>query len=170
MLIFERSSLLGRALFGFLGGLAGLGGFLAGLGGRKYAPENGFRGVGGFGFRKGWEGFGFRGVGGFWLSRGGGFGFRKGWGRLDAWACLGLGRLGLGRLDAWACLGLGRLGLGVACYLSFCRLVLYAKPTTFAIVKTKATPPRGECYGSTQTLTIIINLKTQKNNYGSILS
>lgn len=65
---------------------------------------------------------------------------------------------------------LGRLGLGVACYLSFCRLVLYAKPTTFAIVKTKATPPRGECYGSTQTLTIIINLKTQKNNYGSILS
>ena len=42
---------------------------------------------------------------------------------------------------------LGRLGLGVACYLSFCRLVLYAKPTTFAIVKTKATPPRGACYG-----------------------
>ena len=102
-------------------GLAGLGGFWTGswrvLGGRKYAPENGFRGVGGFGFRKGWEGFGFRGVEGLAFERGGG-----GW-------------------------MLGRLGLGVACYLSFCRLVLYAKPTTFAIVKTKATPPRGACYG-----------------------
>ena len=82
MLIFERSSLLGRALFGFLGGLAGLGGFLAGLGGRKYAPENGFRGVGGFSFCRGlfgrvflfagWKGF--RGEGPFagqGFSRGG---------------------------------------------------------------------------------------------------
>ena len=45
------------------------------------------------------------------------------------------------------CAAVERLGLGVACYLSFCRLVLFAKPTTFAIVKTKATPPRGACYG-----------------------
>ena len=153
------TGLPGGAFFVGVRGLAGawrvLDGFLAGswrvLGGRKYAPENGFRGVGGFGFRKGWEGFGFR----------------KGWGRLDARVWLGLGMLGAGHAWGWM---LGRLRLGVACYLSFCRLVLYAKPTTFAIVKTKATPPRGECYGSTQTLTIIINLKTQKNNYGSILS
>ena len=119
----------------------------------------------------GWEGFGFRGVGGvwlskgvggFWLSRGGRVSLSKGVGEAG---CSGMGGAG----HAWGWM-LGRLGLGVACYLSFCRLVLYAKPTTFAIVKTKATPPRGECYGSTQTLTIIINLKTQKNNYGSILS
>ena len=56
--------------------------------------------------------------------------------------CSGMGGAG----HAWGWM-LGRLGLGVACYLSFCRLVLYAKPTTFAIVKTKATPPRGACYG-----------------------
>ena len=73
----------------------------------------------------GWEGFGFRGVEGLAFERGGG-----GW------------MLGYG----WGWM-LRRLGLGVACYLSFCRLVLYAKPTTFAIVKTKATPPRGACYG-----------------------
>ena len=89
------TGLPGGALFV---GVRGLAGSWRVLGGRKYAPENGFRGVGGFGFR---------GVGGFWLSRGGGFGFRKGWGRLDAWACLGLGRLGWGRLDAWA-FGAGR--------------------------------------------------------------
>ena len=119
------TGLPGGVFFVGVRGLAGawrvLDGFLAGswrvLGGRKYAPENGFRRVGGFGFRKGWEGFGFRGVEGLAFERGGG-----GW-------------------------MLGRLGLGVACYLSFCRLVLYAKPTTFAIVKTKATPPRGACYG-----------------------
>ena len=156
MLIFERSSLLGRALFGFLGG-GGLGGAWRVLGGRKYAPENGFRGVGGFGFRKGWEGFGFRGVGGFWLSRGGRVWLSRGgrvWlskgvgeagclGMLGARA-LGVGEAGAGHAWGWM---LGRLRLGVACYLSFCRLVLYAKPTTFAIVKTKATPPRGACYG-----------------------
>ena len=111
MLIFERSSLLGRALFGFLGGLAGLGGFLAGswrvLGGRKYAPENGFRGVEGLAFERG----------------GGGWMLGHAWGS-GAWGGGG-----------WT---LGRLGLGVACYLSFCRLVLYAKPTTFAIVKPKS--------------------------------
>ena len=86
----------------------------------------GFRGVGGFGFRKGWEGFGFRGVEGLDFERGGG-----GWMLGHGW---GSGMLGAGCL-------------GVACYLSFCRLVLFAKPTTFAIVKTKATPPRGACYG-----------------------
>ena len=73
----------------------------------------------------GWEGLAF--------ERGGG-----GWMLGHAW---GSGAWGWG---GWM---LGRLGLGVACYLSFCRLVLYAKPTTFAIVKTKATPPRGACYG-----------------------
>ena len=121
------TGLPGGAFFVGVRGLAGawrvLDGFLAGswrvLGGRKYAPENGFRGVGGFGFR-------------------------KGWGRLDARVWLGLGMLGAGHAWGWM---LGRLRLGVACYLSFCRLVLYAKPTTFAIVKTKATPPRGACYG-----------------------
>ncbi|MBU0290432.1 hypothetical protein, partial [Hallella faecis] len=81
----------------------------------------------------GWEGFGFRGVEGLAFERGGG-----GWMLGHGW---GSGAWGGG---GWT---LGRLGLGVACYLSFCRLVLYAKPTTFAIVKTKATPPRGACYG-----------------------
>ena len=71
------------------------------------------------------------GGGGVWLSKGGGGG-----------GCSGMGGAG----HAWGWM-LGRLGLGVACYLSFCRLVLFAKPTTFAIVKTKATPPRGACYG-----------------------
>ena len=133
------TGLPGGAFFVGVRGLAGawrvLDGFLAGswrvLGGRKYAPENGFRGVGGFGFRKGWEGFGFRGVGGFWLSKG-----------VGEAGCSGMAGAG----HAWGWM-LGRLRLGVACYLSFCRLVLYAKPTTFAIVKTKATPPRGACYG-----------------------
>ena len=117
----------------FFVGVRGLAGSWRVLGGRKYAPENGFRGVGGFGFRKGWEGFGFRGVEGLAFERGGG-----GWMLGHAW---GSGAWGGG---GWM---LGRLGLGVACYLSFCRLVLFAKPTTFAIVKTKATPPRGACYG-----------------------
>ena len=75
MLIFERSSLLGRALFGFLGGLAGLGGFLAGA---NMRPKMAFAG---------WEGFGFRGVEGLAFERGGGgWMLGHGWG----WACLGL--------------------------------------------------------------------------------
>ena len=147
------TGLPGGAFFVGVRGLAGawrvLDGFLAGswrvLGGRKYAPENGFRGAEGFGFRKGWEGLAFE-RGGRVLAFAGweGFGFRKGWGRLDARVWLGLGMLGAGHAWGWM---LRRLGLGVACYLSFFRLVLYAKPTTFAIVKTKATPPRGACYG-----------------------
>ena len=74
-----------------------------------------------------------------WLSRGGRVWLSKGVGEAG---CSGMAGAG----HAWGWM-LGRLGLGVACYLSFCRLVLYAKPTTFAIVKTKATPPRGACYG-----------------------
>ena len=74
-----------------------------------------------------------------WLSRGGRVSLSKGVGEAG---CSGMGGAG----HAWGWM-LGRLGLGVACYLSFCRLVLFAKPTTFAIVKTKATPPRGACYG-----------------------
>ena len=95
------TGLPGGAFFVGVRGLAGawrvLDGFLAGswrvLGGRKYAPENGFRGVGGFGFRKGWEGFGFRGVGGFWLSKGvgeAGCSGMAGAGHAWGWACLGL--------------------------------------------------------------------------------
>ena len=118
----------------FFVGVRGLAGSWRVLGGRKYAPENGFRGVGGFGFRKGWEGLAFE-RGGRVLAFAGweGLAFERGGG---GWM--------LGHAWGWM---LGRLGLGVACYLSFCRLVLYAKPTTFAIVKTKATPPRGACYG-----------------------
>ena len=135
-------------------GLAGsgrvLGGFLAGA---NMRPKMAFAGWEGLAFERGGRVLAFAGWR-VWLSKG-----------VGEAGCSGMGGAG----HAWGWM-LGRLGLGVACYLSFCRLVLYAKPTTFAIVKTKATPPRGECYGSTQTLTIIINLKTQKNNYGSILS
>ena len=95
-------------------------------------PKMAFAGWEGLAFA-GWEGFGFRGGEGLAFERGGG-----GWMLGHAW---GSGAWGGG---GWT---LRRLGLGVACYLSFCRLVLYAKPTTFAIVKTKATPPRGACYG-----------------------
>ena len=141
------TGLPGGAFFVGVRGLAGawrvLDGFLTGswrvLGGRKYAPENGFRGVGGFGFRKGWEGLAF--------ERGGRVLAFAGW---RVWLSKGVGEAGCsgmgGAGHAWGWM-LGRLGLGVACYLSFCRLVLFAKPTTFAIVKTKATPPRGACYG-----------------------
>ena len=108
------TGLPGGAFFVGGGAWRGLAGSWRVLGGRKYAPENGFRGVGGF-----------------WLSKG-----------VGEAGCSGMGGAG----HAWGWM-LGRLGLGVACYLSFCRLVLYAKPTTFAIVKTKATPPRGACYG-----------------------
>ena len=116
----------------FFVGVRGLAGAWRVLGGRKYAPENGFRGVGGF-----------------WLSRGGRVWLSKGVGEAGCLGMLGARALGVGEAGAGHAWGwmLGRLGLGVACYLSFCRLVLYAKPTTFAIVKTKATPPRGACYG-----------------------
>ena len=170
------TGLPGGAFFCGGGAWRALGGFLAGswrvLGGRKYAPENGFRGVGGFGFRgvggfgfrKGWEGFGFRGVGGF--------GFRKGWGRLDAWACLGLGRLGLGRL------GLGMLGAGCSGVWGWAWLATFPfavwcftlNPLPLQSLKPRRRHRGAHATVSTQTLTIIINLKTQKNNYGSILS
>lgn len=150
MLIFERSSLLGRALFWLLGGggLAGLGGsWRAQICTRKWLSRDGrvflLQGA----FRKGfpfagWEGLAFERGGGGWMLRHACGLWLAAWGSgmLEAREWLGLGH-------AWGWM-LGRLGLGVACYLSFCRLVLFAKPTTFAIVKTKATPPRGACYGS----------------------
>ena len=114
----------------FFVGVRGLAGSWRVLGGRKYAPENGFRGVGGLAFERGGRVLAFAGWR-VWLSKG-----------VGEAGCSGMGGAG----HAWGWM-LGRLGLGVACYLSFCRLVLYAKPTTFAIVKTKATPPRGACYG-----------------------
>ena len=114
----------------FFVGVRGLAGAWRVLGGRKYAPENGFRGVGGLAFERGGRVLAFAGWR-VWLSKG-----------VGEAGCSGMGGAG----HAWGWM-LGRLGLGVACYLSFCRLVLFAKPTTFAIVKTKATPPRGACYG-----------------------
>ena len=138
------TGLPGGAFFVGVRGLAGLGGFLTGswrvldgfLAGANMRPKMAFAGWEGLAFERGGRVLAFAG----WE----GFGFRKGWGRLDARVWLGLGMLGAGHAWGWM---LGRLRLGVACYLSFCRLVLYAKPTTFAIVKTKATPPRGACYG-----------------------
>ena len=112
-----------------------LGGFLAGA---NMRPKMAFAG---------WEGLAFERGGRVWLSRGGRVLAFAGW---RVWLSKGVGEAGYsamagaGHAGGWM---LGRLGLGVACYLSFCRLVLYAKPTTFAIVKTKATPPRGACYG-----------------------
>ena len=125
----------------FFVGVRGLAGAWRVLGGRKYAPENGFRGVGGLAFERGGRVLAFAGWEGLAFERGGG-----GWMLGHAWGsgAWGWGGWMLGHAWGWM---LGRLGLGVACYLSFCRLVLYAKPTTFAIVKTKATPPRGACYG-----------------------
>ena len=109
-----------RVLDGFLtGSWRVLGGFLAGA---NMRPKMAFAG---------WEGLAFERGGRVWLSKG-----------VGEAGCSGMAGAG----HAWGWM-LGRLGLGVACYLSFCRLVLYAKPTTFAIVKTKATPPRGACYG-----------------------
>ena len=136
------TGLPGGAFFVGVRGLAGawrvLDGFLAGA---NMRPKMAFAGWEGFGFRKGWEGFGFRKGWRVWLSKG--VGEAGCLGMLGARA-LGVGEAGAGHAWGWM---LGRLGLGVACYLSFCRLVLFAKPTTFAIVKTKATPPRGACYG-----------------------
>ena len=131
------TGLPGGAFFCGGGAWRALGGFWAGA---NMRPKMAFAG---------WEGFGFRGVGGFWLSRGGRVWLSKGVGEAGCLGMLGARALGVGEAGAGHAWGwtLRRLGLGVACYLSFCRLVLYAKPTTFAIVKTKATPPRGACYG-----------------------
>ena len=171
------TGLPGGAFFVGVRGLEGawrvLDGFLAGswraqICARKWLSRGGrvwlSKGVGGFGFRKGWEGFGFRGVGGF--------GFRKGWGRLDAWACLGLGRLGLGRL------GLGMLGAGCSGVWGWAWLATFPfavwcfslNPLPLQSLKPRRRHRGAHATVSTQTLTIIINLKTQKNNYGSILS
>ena len=134
-----------------------LGGFLTGswrvLGGRKYAPENGFRGVGGFGFRKGWEGFGFRGVEGLAFAGGG---------RLDARVWLGLGMLGAGCSGVWGWAWLATFPFAVWCFS--------LNPLPLQSLKPRRRHRGAHATVSTQTLTIIINLKTQKNNYGSILS
>ena len=117
-----------RVLDGFLtGSWRVLGGFLAGA---NMRPKMAFAGWEGLAFERGGRVLAFAGWR-VWLSKG-----------VGEAGCSGMGGAG----HAWGWM-LGRLGLGVACYLSFCRLVLYAKPTTFAIVKTKATPPRGACYG-----------------------
>ena len=143
------TGLPGGVFFVGVRGLAGawrvLGGFLAGA---NMRPKMAFAGWEGLAFA-GWEGLAFERGGRVlafagwrvWLSKG--VGEAGCLGMLGARA-LGVGEAGAGHAWGWM---LGRLGLGVACYLSFCRLVLYAKPTTFAIVKTKATPPRGACYG-----------------------
>ena len=125
------TGLPGGAFFVGVRGLAGswrvLGGFLAGA---NMRPKMAFAGWEGLAFERGGRVLAFAGWR-VWLSKG-----------VGEAGCSGMGGAG----HAWGWM-LGRLGLGVACYLSFCRLVLYAKPTTFAIVKTKATPPRGACYG-----------------------
>ena len=125
------TGLPGGAFFVGVRGLAGawrvLDGFLAGA---NMRPKMAFAGWEGLAFERGGRVLAFAGWR-VWLSKG-----------VGEAGCSGMGGAG----HAWGWM-LGRLGLGVACYLSFCRLVLYAKPTTFAIVKTKATPPRGACYG-----------------------
>ena len=125
------TGLPGGAFFVGVRGLAGawrvLGGFLAGA---NMRPKMAFAGWEGLAFERGGRVLAFAGWR-VWLSKG-----------VGEAGCSGMAGAG----HAWGWM-LGRLGLGVACYLSFCRLVLYAKPTTFAIVKTKATPPRGACYG-----------------------
>ena len=125
------TGLPGGAFFVGVRGLAGawrvLGGFLAGA---NMRPKMAFAGWEGLAFERGGRVLAFAGWR-VWLSKG-----------VGEAGCSGMGGAG----HAWGWM-LGRLGLGVACYLSFCRLVLFAKPTTFAIVKTKATPPRGACYG-----------------------
>ena len=136
-----------RVLDGFLtGSWRVLGGFLAGA---NMRPKMAFAGWEGLAFERGGRVWLSKGVGGFWLSRGGRVWLSKGVGEAGCLGMLGARALGVGEAGAGHAWGwmLGRLGLGVACYLSFCRLVLFAKPTTFAIVKTKATPPRGACYG-----------------------
>ena len=147
------TGLPGGAFFVGVRGLAGawrvLDGFLAGSWRAQICARKWLSRGGRVWLSKGVGGFGFRGVGGFWLSRGGRVWLSKGVGEAGCLGMLGARALGVGEAGAGHAWGwmLGRLGLGVACYLSFCRLVLFAKPTTFAIVKTKATPPRGACYG-----------------------
>ena len=127
-----------RVLDGFLAGSwRVLGGFLAGA---NMRPKMAFAGWEGLAFERGGRVLAFAGWR-VWLSKGVG---EAGCSGMLGARALGVGEAGAGHAWGWM---LGRLGLGVACYLSFCRLVLYAKPTTFAIVKTKATPPRGACYG-----------------------
>ena len=125
------TGLPGGAFFVGVRGLAGawrvLDGFLAGA---NMRPKMAFAGWEGLAFERGGRVLAFAGWR-VWLSKG-----------VGEAGCSGMAGAG----HAWGWM-LRRLGLGVACYLSFCRLVLYAKPTTFAIVKTKATPPRGACYG-----------------------
>ena len=121
------TGLPGGAFFVWGAAWRALGGFLAGA---NMRPKMAFAGWEGLAFERGGRVLAFAGWR-VWLSKG-----------VGEAGCSGMGGAG----HAWGWM-LGRLGLGVACYLSFCRLVLFAKPTTFAIVKTKATPPRGACYG-----------------------
>ena len=160
------TGLPGGAFFVGVRGLAGawrvLGGFLTGswraqICARKWLSRGGR--VLAF---AGWEVWLSKGVGGFWLSRGGGFGFRKGWGRLDARAWVGLGMLGAGCSGVWGWAWLATFPFAVWCFTP--------NPLPLQSLKPRRRHRGAHATVSTQTLTIIINLKTQKNNYGSILS
>ena len=147
-----------------------LGGFLAGswraqICARKWLSRGGrvwlSKGVGGFGFRKGWEGFGFRGVEGLAFERGGG-----GWMLGHAWGSGAWGwggwMLGAGCLGVWGWAWLATFPFAVWCFTP--------NPLPLQSLKPRRRHRGAHATVSTQTLTIIINLKTQKNNYGSILS
>ena len=160
------TGLPGGAFFvgaGLGGRLAGswrvLGGFLAGA---NMRPKMAFAGWEGLAFERGGGVWLSKGVGGFWLSRGGGFGFRKGWGRLDARAWVGLGMLGAGCSGVWGWAWLATFPFAVWCFTP--------NPLPLQSLKPRRRHRGAHATVSTQTLTIIINLKTQKNNYGSILS
>ena len=109
-----------------------------------------------------------KGVGGFWLSRGGrvlafergggGWMLGYGWG----WACLGLGMLGAGCSGVCGWAWLATFPFAVWCFT--------LNPLPLQSLKPRRRHRGAHATVSTQTLTIIINLKTQKNNYGSILS
>ena len=149
----------GAAWRGLAGSWRVLGGFLAGA---NMRPKMAFAGWEGLAFERGgrvlafagWEGFGFRGVGGFR--------FRKGLGRLDARVWLGLGMLGAGCSGVWGWAWLATFPFAVWCFS--------LNPLPLQSLKPRRRHRGAHATVSTQTLTIIINLKTQKNNYGSILS
>ena len=161
------TGLPGGAFFVGVRGLAGawgvLDGFLAGswraqICARKWLSRGGRV----LAFERGGRVWLSKGVGGFWLSRGGGFGFRKGWGRLDARAWVGLGMLGAGCSGVWGWAWLATFPFAVWCFTP--------NPLPLQSLKPRRRHRGAHATVSTQTLTIIINLKTQKNNYGSILS
>ena len=140
-----------RVLDGFLtGSWRVLGGFLAGA---NMRPKMAFAGWEGLAFERGGRVLAFAGWR-VWLSKGVGEAGCSGMG--------GLGMLGAGCSGVWGWAWLATFPFAVWCFTP--------NPLPLQSLKPRRRHRGAHATVSTQTLTIIINLKTQKNNYGSILS